>query len=133
GGGQARWPIETQIVGVVKPMDLLSVTATPGELTLSPGKTAEIAVRIERSKDYTDAVTLDMEFKYFTQVFGAQLPPGVTMSEKSKTRLTGNVLEGKIVLQAAPNALPVERLPVAVAAQVAIAFSADATYAATTV
>ena len=27
-------------------------------------------MRIERSKDYTDAVTLDMEFKYFTQVFG---------------------------------------------------------------
>ena len=69
GGGQARWPIETQIVGVVKPMDLLSVTATPAEVTLSPGKPAEIAVRIQRSKDYTDAVTLDMDFKYFTQGF----------------------------------------------------------------
>lgn len=129
GGGQARWPIETQIVGVVKPMDLLSVTATPDQVTVSPGKPAEIAVRIERSKDYTDAVTLDMEFKYFTQVFGAQLPPGVTMSAKSKTRLTGNVLEGKIILEAAPTAMPVERLPVAVVAQVSISFSVNTNYA----
>jgi hypothetical protein len=129
GGGQARWPIETQIVGVVRPMDLLSVTATPGEVTVSPDKPAEIAVRIERSKDYTDAVTLDTEFKYFTQVFGAQLPPGVTMSPGSKTRLTGNVLEGKIILAAAPTALAVERLPVAVVAQVSISFSVNTNYA----
>ncbi len=134
GGGQARWPIETQIVGVVKPMDLLAVAATPEEVTVSPGKPAEIAVRIERSKDYTDAVTLDMEFKYFTQVFGAQLPPGVTMSDKSKTRLTGNtsggnVLEGKIILEAAPAAVAVERLPVAVVAQVSISFSVNTNYA----
>jgi hypothetical protein len=129
GGGQARWPIETQIVGVVRPMDLLSVTATPEEVTVSPGKPAEIAVRIERSKEYADAVTLDMEFKYFTQVFGAQLPPGVTMSANSKTRLTGNVLEGKIILEAAPTAVAVERLPVAVVAQVSISFSVNTNYA----
>ncbi len=129
GGGQARWPIETQIVGVVKPMDLIAVTATPNEVIVSPGKPAQIDVRIERSKNYTDAVTLDMEFKYFTQVFGAQLPPGVTMAGKSKTRLTGNVLEGTIVLEAAPTALPVERLPVAVVAQVSISFSVNTNYA----
>jgi len=129
GGGQARWPIETQIVGVVQPMDLLSVTATPEAIELSPGKPAEIVVRIERKEGYTDAVTLDMEFKYFTQVFGSQLPPGVTMSSKSKTRLTGGVLEGKIILEASPTALAVERLPIAAAAQVSISFSVNTTYA----
>ena len=51
------------------------------------------------------------------------------MSDKSKAWLTGNVLEGKIILQAVPNALPVERLPVAVVVQVSISFSVNTNYA----
>lgn len=129
GGGQARWPIDTQIVGVVKPMDLSSVVATPEEVTLTPGKSAEIKVRIERSAGYTDPVTLDAAFSYFGSVLGAQLPPGVTLSPKSKTRLSGTTLEGTLILDAAANALPVERLPVAAVAQVSISFSINTNYA----
>lgn len=129
GGGQARWPIQTQIVGVVKPMDLVNVTATPAEITLEPGKSVEITVRIERRQGFSDAVTLATEFKYFKNVMGAQLPPGVTLSAKSKARLTGKTLEGKIILEAAPKAKPIARLPIAILARVSITFSITTNYA----
>ena len=129
GGGQARWLIDTQIAAVTSPLDLSRVIATPEEVTLKPGETAQIDVRIERVEEYTDAVTLDMQFKYFESVLGDQLPPGVTMSSKSKARLTGDVLEGKIVLQANDKALPVDRLPLAVLARVSITFSITTNYA----
>lgn len=129
GGGQSRWPIQTQIVGVTKPLDLLEVTASPTEVTLEPGKTAEIDVTIKRNEGFKDAVSLDMEFKYFTTVLGAQLPPGVKMSSKSKARLTGDTLSGKIILEATEKATPVERLPIAVVARVSITFSITTNYA----
>lgn len=129
GGGQSRWPIETQIVGVTAPLDLKSVVATPDEIALRPGEKAEIEVRIERAEDFTDPVTLAMSFDYFTQTFGAQLPPGVTMTSASTTRLAGKQLEGKIVLAADDKALPVERLPIAVMARVSISFSITTNYA----
>ena len=129
GGGQARWLIETQIAAVTKPLDLSRVVATPEEITLKPGETAEIDVRIERVEGYTDAVTLDMQFKYFTNVLGDQLPPGVKMSSKSKARLTGDVLAGKILLEASDKAQPIKRLPLAVLARVSITFSITTNYA----
>ncbi len=128
GGGQARWPISTQLVGVTEPLDLLKVEATPSELTLKPGGKAEITVRIERSKGYKDPVTLAMAFKYFSTTYGNQLPPGVTVSKSSKARLTGNVLEGKIILEATDKAMPVERLPISVLARVSITFSITTNY-----
>jgi hypothetical protein len=129
GGGQGRWPIHTQIVGVSKALDLRSVVATPSEVKLAPGGKAELKVRIERSESYTDPVQLSMSFIYFTNSFGEQLPPGVKMSSASTTRLTGKALEGKIVLEATPKATPVERLPIAVIAGVSISFSINTFYA----
>jgi len=131
GGGQARWPIQTQIVGVTKPLDLVEVTATPAQVELAPGKTAEIEVTIKRSEGFKDAVSLDMEFKYFTTVLGRQLPPGVTMSSKSKARLTGDNLVGRIILEASDKAKPIENYPIAVVARVSITFSITTNYAST--
>ncbi len=128
GGGQARWPIRTQIVGVVKPMDLVEVVAEPQELKLAPGEKAELRVRIRRREGFKDGVTLAMSFDYFSTKFGEQLPPGVTVAPGSTARLTGDQLEGKIILQAAKNATPVERLPIAVLARVAITFSITTNY-----
>ena len=129
GGGQARWPVNTQLVGVTKPLDLLKVEATPAKITLKPGGKAEINVRIERHKEFKDPVTLAMAFKYFNSVLGAQLPPGVKMSSASKARLAGNAVEGKIILEATPKALPVQRLPISVLARVSITFSITTNYA----
>lgn len=129
GGGQARWPIATQIVGVTKPLDLLKVVAEPGEVTLKQGEKQELKVRIERQDGFTDPVTLAMSFDYFSSKFGEQLPPGVTVGKASKLRLAGKVLEGTVILEASDKALAVEKLPVAVLARVSITFSITTNYA----
>lgn len=129
GGGQARWPIRTQIVGVTKPLDLLKVEATPGELTLKPGEKQELKVRIERQDGFTDPVTLAMSFDYFSSKFGEQLPPGVSVAKASKLRLAGKVLEGTVILEASDKALAVQKLPIAVLARVSITFSITTNYA----
>ncbi|MBI1312072.1 hypothetical protein GC176_12330 [bacterium] len=129
GGGQARWPISTQLVGVTKPLDLLKVEAEPREVTLKPGDKAEINVRIERQEGFTDPVTLAMSFDYFTTKFGEQLPPGVTVGKASKLRLAGKTLAGTVVLEASDKALAVEKLPIAVLARVSITFSITTNYA----
>ena len=129
GGGQARWPISTQIVGVTKPLDLLKVVAEPGEVTLKPGETQELKVQIERQDGFTDPVTLAMSFDYFSSKFGEQLPPGVTVAKASKLRLAGKILEGTVILEASDKALAVEKLPIAVLARVSITFSITTNYA----
>ena len=129
GGGQARWPIKTQVVGVTEPLDLLSVETKQSEITLTPGGKAELDVVIKRKDGFKDPVTLAMAFKYFSTTHGAQLPTGVTVSKASKTRLAGDVLEGKIVLEASDKAIPVERLPIAALARVSITFSITTNYA----
>lgn len=129
GGGQARWPIRTSIVGVVEPLDLQSVTAEPTELKLKRGGKAEFKVRIVRSEEFKEPVTLAMSFMYFTNSFGNQLPPGVTVAKSSTGRLAGDTLEGTIVLEATDKALPVQRLPIAALARVPITFSITTNYA----
>jgi len=129
GGGQARWPINTSIVGVTKPLDLLEVTATPSEIVLKPGESAEIKVKIKRSEVYKDPVTLATSFMYFTSKFGEQLPPEVTLSSKSKTRLAGDTLEGTLIIEASKKATPIKRFPFAAMARVGITFSITTNYA----
>lgn len=128
GGGQARWPIHTQIVGVTRPLDLLKVEATPSEVTLKPGEKKEITVHIERNDGFKDPVTLAMSFDYFSNKFGEQLPPGVTVGKASRLRLSGKTLEGKVILEASDKAVPVKRLPLTVLARVSITFSITTNY-----
>jgi hypothetical protein len=134
GGGQYLWPCQTQIVGVVEKLDLVKVEATPSAITLAPGGKVEIAVRVERDKDYTDPVNLDMVFIHpqpFVAVkLGSQLPPGVSLGKASKLRLTGSgkTLEGKIVLEATSSALALERFPITVLAGVNFSFTVNTTY-----
>ncbi len=129
GGGQVRWPINTSIVGVTKPLDLLEVTASPSEIILKPGGSAEIKVKIKRSEAYKDPVTLATAFMYFRSKFGGQLPPGVTVSKKSKTRLAGKTLEGTLIIEASEKAAPIKRFPFAAMARVGITFSITTNYA----
>ena len=128
GGGQARWPIATQIVGVTRPLDLLKVEASPTDITLKPSEKKEFTVRIERNEGFTDPVTLAMSFDYFSNKFGEQLPPGVTVGKASKLRLSGKTLEGKVILAASDKAVPVKRLPLTVLARVSITFSITTNY-----
>ena len=124
-----RAPIQTQVLAVTKPLDVTRVTAEPSEITLKRGGKAELRVRIERSAEYSDQVLLDMAFTFFGTKFGEQLPPGVTMSGDSKTKLVGSDLEATIVLEASPQAISVDRLPIAVLARVPITYSIMTNYA----
>ena len=124
-----RAPIQTQLLAVTKPLDVTRVTAEPSEITLKRGGKTELRVRIERSAEYSDQVLLDMAFTFFGTKFGEQLPPGVTMSGDSKTKLVGSDLEATIVLEASPQALTVDRLPIAVLARVPITYSIMTNYA----
>ena len=124
-----RSPIRTQLLGVTKPLDVIAVTATPASVTLEPGGSAEIKVGIARSPHYKDQVLLDTAFSFFKTKFGEQLPPGVTMDASSKAKLTGDNLEGSIVLKASKKALLVKDHPIAVLARVPITYSIMTNYA----
>ena len=118
-----RWPIQTQIVGITEPLDVTNVEVTSREITLRPGEKTEIKVRIARNQEFRGLVVLDMAFTFGRSgrpTFGYQLPPGITMSKTSKSRLPDKELEGTIVLQAASDALPVNRLPIAAMARVTV-------------
>ncbi len=128
GSSQIRWPCNTQIVGVTEPLDLARVEASPTEITLEPGGRAEINVRIVRVEGNSDPVTLAMSHLYQKRSSGDQLPPGVTLSSESRTQLKGNESKATIILEAAPDALPVERLPIAVMARVYITYSISTNY-----
>jgi hypothetical protein len=128
GGGQGFWPIKTSLVGVVEPMDLLEVEASPSELKLDRGGKVEFTVKIERNKGYEDPVVLEMIHQYFTIKLGEQLPPGVALTADSPNRLSGKTLEAKMTLEAKPDALAVERLPIGVVAGVSISFSINTLY-----
>ena len=69
-----------------------------------------------------------MSFDYFSNKYGEQLPPGVTVGKASKLRLSGKTLEGKVILEASDKAVPVTRLPLTVLARVSITFSITTNY-----
>ena len=131
GSAQIRWPCKTQIVGVTKPLDLISVEANPTEVSLQPGERVEIDVRIVRQEGNADPVTLAMSHMYYTNSVGDQLPPGVTLSSESRTQLKGDETEAKLILEASSDALAVENLPIAVMARVYATYNISTNYAST--
>jgi len=124
-----RRPIKSQLLGVTRPLDLHAVEATPRELSLSPGGTAKLSVRIKRSPEYSEQVLLDMALFFFNKKVGEQLPPGVTLAGPPTKKLTGDQLETTFTLQASATAMPVKRLPIAAVARVPITYSIMTSYA----
>ena len=122
GGGRGLFDVHLQAVAVTGPSDILKVEVSPPAVTLNPGQEARIDVTIHRRPDYTKSVSLDVVLQHLTRVANNPLPPGVTVVEaKSKTLLgTGNL--GHIVLKAAPDAAPIENVPVSIQAFVSVNF-----------
>src|SRR5581483_11535233 len=95
---------------------------------LKPGEEVKIDVTVQRRPDYDKGLTLDVMLQHLGQVHGNPLPPGVTVvAGKSKT-LLGTTSKGHIVLKAAPNAVPVEDVPISVVANVSINFVVKVAY-----
>ncbi len=88
-------PVNLLTAAVAEPPDMV-VTATPDHVVLAPGKSVEIAVKVERKKGFTGKVPLT--------VLG--VPDGVTVDAPD---LAEDKTEGKITLKADENAAPGER------------------------
>ena len=119
-------------MGVTEPLDLQSVTANPEEITLKPGEKKEIIVKIEQNPEYKDPVTIVFDFKYFRNVLGAQLPPGVTVAKESTSNPEWEKDRGKSHSGSHQGRqetfVRVNRLPIAVLARVSITFSITTNY-----
>jgi hypothetical protein len=129
GGGRARFPVNMHTVSIMDQSDLIRVEVSRREISLAPGESVQIDVNIKRRLDYSKPINLDVRYRHLGGVFGDPLPPGITMDEaKSKTLLGENATQGSIVLRAAPNAQPVENLPIAILGHVSINFVVKTTY-----
>lgn len=130
GGGRGHYPVESHVVSVGPPSDILGIKLSDTEIVLKPGQSKKIMVTLERNKDVNQNVTLDMLYKHLDSVFANSLPEGVTIDgNQSKTLLTGTTSEGVITLKADASAPPVEKQVGVVMANFAINFVMKATYA----
>jgi hypothetical protein len=129
GGGRGRFDVNLQTVAVTAPSDILKVNVSTNNITLKPGQEVKIDVDLQRRSDYDKGVFLDILLQHLGTVIGNPLPPGVTIvTGKSKTLLGGGN-KGFITLKAAPNAEPIENVPICVIANVSINFVVKIHYA----
>jgi hypothetical protein len=121
--------VATHVVSVTEPSDVaLKVSTT--SVDLQPGGTATIDVDVIRQNGYDKNVVLDVILRHLGQPFGNPLPPGVTLDEgASKTLLGPKDTKGKIVLKAAGDAAPIEKLPIAILGQISINFVVKVSHA----
>ncbi|MDX1946833.1 MAG: hypothetical protein SFU86_15635 [Pirellulaceae bacterium] len=130
GGGRGHWPVETHTVAVTDYADLRGVSLSTRDITLLPGESKKIEITIDRSPDFTQNVTLDMQMRHLASSFANTLPPGVTLNDKdAKSLLTGKTTTGYLTVTAAKDAPPVEKQQCVVVAHVALNFVMKWTYA----
>ena len=129
GGGRGIYPVETLALGVTDPSDI-SVVASPKNITLKPGGTATIELSVARKEGFEQGVNLAIVLQHLGGIHANPLPPGVTVKEAgSKTLLGPKETKGKIILEAAANASPIENVPICVMGHVSINFVVKTAYA----
>jgi hypothetical protein len=122
GGGRGRFDVQLHAVAVTAPTDILDIKVTPDRLTIKPGEEVKLDVTVERRPDFDKGVVLDVNLRHLEQVIDTPLPPGVTVDYNKSKYLLGTASQGHIVLKAAPNAAPVENVPISVVGYVSINF-----------
>jgi hypothetical protein len=128
GGGRGRFDVTMQTVAITDPSDILKVDVTPSEIRLKPGEEVRLDVTIQRRADYTKDVSLNVVLQHLGTVYGSPLPPGVTVVEGKSKTLLGTGTKGHIVLKAAADAAPIEKVPISVLAHVSINFVVKVSY-----
>ena len=129
GGGRGHWPVEMHTVAVGHPGDILEISLSTHDISLQPGESKKIAVRIKRAKGFDKNVTLDVIYRHLGSIYGDSLPKGVTLdSNASKTLLAAGENEGSIVIEADAKAPAVDKQQISVMANVSINFVMKATY-----
>jgi hypothetical protein len=73
-------------------------------------------------------VSLDVVLRHLGRVYGSPLPPGLSLVEGKSKTLLGTGSQGSIVLRAAPNAPPIEHVPISVLANVSVNFVVKIAY-----
>jgi hypothetical protein len=123
GGGRNHFSVETHMVNVGGPADLLGIEVSETDLQLKPGETKQLAVKIKRAENMKHNVILDMQFTHLEQVFASSLPEGVTINRSAgKTLLAGADSEGVIELKVDPKAPPVDKQLACAMANISINF-----------
>jgi hypothetical protein len=128
GGGRGRFDVSLQTVAVTGPSDILKVEVSPSMVTLKPGGEVRLDVTVRRRQDYDKGVSLDVMLRHLGTVYGNPLPPGVTIDAGKSKTLLGTGSQGHIVLKAAPNAAPIENVPISVLAHVSVNFVVKVSY-----
>ncbi|MCI0461850.1 MAG: PPC domain-containing protein [Gemmataceae bacterium] len=128
GGGRGLFDVSLQTVAVTRPSDILKVEVSTTKIDLKPGQEVKIDVTVHRRKDYDKGLSLDIVLAHLNRVFGNTLPPGVTIVPGKSKTLLGTTSKGHITLKAAPNAEPIEDVPVSVLAHVSINFVVKVSY-----
>lgn len=129
GGGRGRFEVNTQVVSVTAPSDVV-LKLSSSHADLKPGGTATIDVDVVRQNGYDKNVILDVYLRHLGSKYGDPLPPGVSLDEgASKTLLSPSETKGKIVLKAAPDTPEIQNLPIAVLGQVSINFVVKVSHA----
>jgi hypothetical protein len=122
GGGRGKFDVKMQSVAVTTPSDILKVNVSTQSITLKPGDEIKIEVTVQRRSDYDKDIFLDVLFQHLGSVMGNPLPPGVTVVPGKSKSLLGKGDKGHIVLKVAPNAEPIENVPICVLANVSVNF-----------
>jgi hypothetical protein len=128
GGGRGRFDVNMQTVAVTDASDILRVDVSPKTVNLKPGEEIRLDVSLERRPDFQKTVSLDVVLQHLGTVYGNPLPPGVSVMEGKSKTLLGTGSKGHIVLKAAPNAQPIENVPISVLAHVSINFVVKISY-----
>jgi hypothetical protein len=128
GGGRGRFDVKLQTVAVTGPSDILKVEVSPPEVILKPGQEVRLDVTLQRRPDHDKGVSLDVLLRHLGGVHGNPLPPGVTLVEGKSKTLLGSGSKGHIVLRAAPDAAPIEAVPISVLAHVSVNFVVKVSY-----
>jgi hypothetical protein len=128
GGGRGGFDVALHSVAVTNPSDILEVEVSPQQITLKPGQEARIEVKLKRRADYDKDVSLDVMIRHLERVFSSPLPPGVTMDRAKSKTLLGKGSVAHIVLKAAPDAAPIDNVPISVLAHVSVNFVVKISY-----
>ncbi|HYT95430.1 MAG TPA: hypothetical protein VEL76_42315, partial [Gemmataceae bacterium] len=128
GGGRGLFDVNLHTVAVTDPSDILKVDVSTKKVSLKPGEEVRIDVTVHRRKDYDKSISLDVMLAHLNSVYGNPLPPGVTVVPGKSKTLLGTTSKGHIVLKAAPNAAPIEDVPISVLCHVSINFVVKVSY-----
>ena len=129
GGGRGKFDVATQTVAITEPSDILKVDVSATKLVLKPGDEVKIDVTLTRRADYDKDVTLDILLQHLNTVYANPLPPGVTLVPGKSKTLLGKGSTGHFTLKVAPNAEPIDEVPICVLSHVSINFVVKVSYA----